>query len=301
MWTSNTPNTHVSLHSDIDNYENREVPKDIDSAIAATGQLDNLIQPSLFKAKLDKFAVNVFFVLAMTLWLTNCSKEQFPLTSDFKIDNSKYKLPKETIPKDVYDIHKNILSCDIEQSEAAYEKLGSLDSSKYIQYINSLAYDGLSDYDISLDTAIYILAKRIDYSRYLFNKMPNKLSILEKEKVGTVMNAIGLPISVDPETWPSRYFHIEANDHIVGSDSICETSSHFKTIFYPTLKIENGKVDISGSNFTIQQMIDKGYITAKFDPASQYMLRIDINLSSLHMADIDYQFVLDNITKKYSY
>jgi len=248
-----------------------------------------------------KNTLSIIVPTLISLLCISCSKEELFVNQKIEPKKIRFKMNKEDIPQKIYDIANNLQLCDSSISEEAYQDFKNLNSQEYIQYINLLAYQGIEKYNISIDSAFYILAKRIDYSLYLFNQMPNQLTPYNAMRLGNVMRNIGIPISLDPETWPLRYFHVEKTDRIVSRDSICMTGDNQMTFFYPNIIMIDGDVTLKSCNNTIRQFIHNQFLTAQFDASSQYMLRIEINTSAAQIFDLNFDFILDNTTMTYHF
>lgn len=245
---------------------------------------------------------NIVYFFVIIFSLVSCTKDETILTAQAVDNFKKYYLPVEKISPEMGEIYSGLQACNLEVSRSAYERFSSLSESQYIEYINFLAHDGSKKYGVSIDTAIYILAKRIDYSKRMFGVMPNKLSFVETRGLASAIENFGLPVMVDPNTWIQRYHHIEMMDYVPSSDSLCVTSENFLTWYNLLMKMyPPGKVEASSCNFLVQQMLDQKYITLRFDPSSDYSLRTDVLRPIVTIFDIEMSHALGLIQKKYSY
>lgn len=233
--------------------------------------------------------------------LISCTKEAVSDTNILPQDNLKYKIERSEIPPTMGVLFSHLIENKKEVSEAACVSFAALNAAEYIEYINFLAIHASEKYGISEDTALWILAKRIDYSSSLFDKMPNKLTVSEARQVGNAMQNIGLPVSVDPKTWYNRNFMIEKTDKVILPDSLCLSTDHLKTIIYPAIRMPGGFVVASTQNALLRQLLDSQLITCRFDQQSADMLRIDLNLSAIYFYDFDYDDILDKLAFSYHY
>lgn len=236
---------------------------------------------------------NVIFMFVIIFSLVSCTKDEIVIAAQAVDNFKKFYIPEEKISPEMSEIYNGMQTCDLEVSRLAYERFANLTENEYIEYMNFLALNGAEKYDISIDTAIYILAKRIDYSKLMFKSMPNHLDFDQMKELANAISNGGLPVSLDPNQWPpiSRGLYIEKSDKTKAYD--CLTGGHFD-IFYPSIVMEPpGKVKGESCNFLVQQMLDEGFITLKFDQSSnpKYMLRITANSNLLRILDSNFDFV----------